>query len=109
MDNLTATRNLCASIVNTFYPDAGVVELALTNKGIEPMDEYAQDPDIMRAAIRLVMGYVETSRSENGISVGISRDAIKKSIAGWCDEYGLDAEEELAQYERKIEDVSNMW
>lgn len=111
MDNLTATRSLCNAICSTFYPDMSTVELVLFNEGIDTKaDAEAKDPAIFRAAVRLVMGYVESSRSENGVSTSvISEDAIKESIAYWCNYYGLDADEVMGDYLRSIEDGSNLW
>lgn len=111
MDNLNATRSLCNAICNTFFPDNSTIEFTLFNDGIDPKTEATpKDPNIFRAAIRLVMGYVEGSRSENGITTSVmSEEAIKNSISYWCGYYGLDADEELAEYSRNLEDGSNLW
>ena len=69
VDNLTATRSLCNAIANTFYPDNATIEFALFNEGIDAKAEATpKDPMIFRVAARLVIGYVENSRPENGVS-----------------------------------------
>ncbi len=110
MDNLTALRSLCNAICNTFYPDNATIELVLFNEGIDPKGEAVQkDEEIFRMAISLVMGYIESSRSENGVSTAVKEDAIKESIRYWCGIYGLDADDILGDYIRVIEDGSNLW
>lgn len=108
--NLKALRSLCNAIANTFYPDKATLELVLFNEGIEPEAEAVpKDPKIFRAAVRLIHGYVESSRSENGVSTSVREDAIKESLAMWCKSYGLNADEELSDFRRVIEDGSNLW
>jgi hypothetical protein len=108
--NLKALSSLCNAIANTFYPDKATLELELFNEGIEPNAEAVpKDAKIFRSAVRLVHGYVESSRTENGVSTSVREDAIKESLIFWCKNYGLDAEEELSDYQRVIEDGSNLW
>lgn len=84
--------------------------MVLFNDGIDPAEEAApKDPAIFRAAVKLIHGYVESSRTENGVSTSVREDAIKESLAFWCNIYGLDAEEELGDYLRVIENGSNLW
>lgn len=110
MKNAAALRNLCNAIANTFYPDNATIELALFNEGIEPQAEaIPKDPKIFRIAVSLVMGYVEGSRSENGVSTTVLQDAAEKSIRYWCNIYGLDADEVLSDYLRVMEDGSKLW
>lgn len=111
MTNLDATKALCNAIANTFYPDDSTLRLALFNEGIDAEGEAtAKDPQIFRVALRLVMGYIEGSRSEGGISTSVrSEEAIKQSIAVWCNSYGLNAEDELTDYLRVIESGSSLW
>lgn len=111
MDNLSATRSLCNAICNTFYPDLSTIEVVLFNDGIDAKaDATPKDPAIFRAAVRLVKGYVEGSRSENGVSTSVlSEDAIKESLLYWCNYYGLDADEELGDFQSYIEDGSHLW
>lgn len=111
MTNLEATSRICNAIVNTFYPDKGTVEYALFNAEIDASaDAKPKDVDVFRVAIRLVKGYVESSRSEGGLSTSVmSEEAIRESLASWCADYGLDAEDELADYFRIIEDGSKLW
>ena len=110
MTNLRALSSLCNAIANTFYPDKATLELVLFNEGIEPNAAAApKDPKIFRAAVRLIHGYVESSRSENGVSTSVREDAIKESLAIWCRHYGLNAEDELSDYLRVIENGTNLW
>lgn len=110
MNNLKALSSLCNAIANTFYPDNSTVELALINEGIDPQAEATpKDETLFRVAICLVMGYVESSRSENGISTSVREDAIKESIKYWCNIYGLDAEDFIPESLRIIEDGSKLW
>ena len=110
MDNLKALRSLCNAIANTFYPDNSSIELVLFNEGIDPQAEATpKDETLFRVAIRLVIGYVESSRSENGVSTSVREDAIKESIKYWCNIYGLDAEDFIPESLRTIEDGSNLW
>lgn len=110
MKNAVALRSLCNAIANTFYPDNATIDLALFNEGIDPQaDATPKDAAIFRVAVSLVMGYVESSRSENGISTSVREDAVKDSIRYWCNIYDLDADEVLSDYLRTIEDGSNIW
>ena len=110
MDNLKALRSLCNAIANTFYPDNSTIELELFNEGIDTQAEATpKDETLFRVAVRLVMGYVESSRSENGVSTLVKEDAIKDSIKYWCKEYGLDADDVIPDSLRIIEDGSNLW
>lgn len=110
MDNLKALGNLCNAIANTFYPDKATLELVLFNEGLDAGAEARpKDPELFRCAVGLVRGYVESSRNENGLSTAVREDAVKSSLLYWCDYYGLDAEDELGDYARQIEDGSNLW
>lgn len=94
MTNLEALRAQCKLICNTCYVDSDVLQLALRNAGIEADGEAtAKDPAIVREAIVIVKGWVETSRSESGLSASIDAAAVKNSIIFWCGEAGLDASE----------------
>ena len=110
MKNGAALRNLCNAIANTFYPDNATIGLVLFNEGIDSNAEATpKDEKLFRVAISLVMGYVESSRSENGVSTSVKEDAIKESIRCWCNIYGLDADEVLNDYLRVTEDGSHLW
>lgn len=110
MKNSEALRNLCNAIVNTFYPDDATINLVLFNEGINPNGEATpKDVGIFRVAISLVMGYMESSRSENGVSTSVREDAVKESIRYWCNIYNLDADEILGEYMRVVEDGSSRW
>lgn len=110
MTNLRALSSLCNAIANTFYPDKCTMEMVLFNEGIEAdADAQPKDANIFRCAVRLIYGYIESSRSENGLTTAVREDAIKESLLYWCNYYGLDAEEELSDYVRVIENGSNLW
>jgi hypothetical protein len=110
MRNSEALRSLCNAIANTFYPDSATINLVLFNEGITPDAEAApKDPAIFRAAVSLVMGYVEGSRNENGVQTSVNKDAVEKSIRYWCGIYGLDADDVLSEYLRVMDDGSNRW
>lgn len=110
MTNLSALRSLCNAIANTFYPDDSTLELALFNAEIQSeANATPKDPQIFRVAVALVRGYVESSRTENGVSTSVMQDAVEKSLNYWCNYYGLDADEELSDQLRTIEGISNIW
>lgn len=110
MNNLKALSLLCNAIANTFYPDKSTCELVLFDSGVEPESEAAQkDPAIFRCAVKLVNGYVESSRNENGVSTSVRDEAVTKSLRIWCKYYGLDEEEELGESLKVIENGSNLW
>ena len=108
MDNLTALRGLCNALCSAFYPDNSTMQLLLFNEGIAA-DGVAQPKDaaLLKLAIKLVRGFVESSRSEGGVSVGIDTDKVDDNIAFWCDECGLDASEYLSL--KTIENGTNLW
>lgn len=110
MNNLRALSTLCNAIANTFYPDKATLEMTLFNEGIDAeADATPKDPNIFRCAVRLIHGYIESSRSENGVTTAVREDAVKESLLYWCNYYGLDAEDELSDYVRVIENGSNLW
>ena len=110
MTNLSALYSLCNAIANTFYPDESTLKVALFNAEIDP-DATAtpKDPQIFRVAVALVRGYVEGSRTENGISTSVLQEAVEKSLKYWCNYFGLDAEQELGDTQTYIEDGSKIW
>lgn len=110
MKNAVALRNLCNAIVNTFYPDNATIDLVLFNEEIDPQEEAKpKDEKLFRIAVSLVMGYVEGSRTENGVSTSVLEERVKESIRYWCNIYGVDADEVLSDYIKVIEDGSNLW
>lgn len=110
MKNAVALRSLCNAMANTFYPDKDTVELVLFNEGIDPEAEATpKDEAIFRVAVSLCMGYVESSRAENGVSTSVLADALKESVRHWCSAYGLDADDVLSDYLVVKEDGSNLW
>lgn len=110
MTNIAALNSLCNAIANTFYPDDSTLRMALFNAEIEPeADATPKDPNIFRVAVALVRGYVEASRSENGVSTSVMQEAVDKSLNWWCNYYGLDAEEELGGSLNIIDDISSRW
>lgn len=110
MTNLSALYSLCNAIANTFYPDESTLKLALFNAEIDPDGAATpKDPAIFRVAVSLIRGYVEASRSENGVSTSVQQDAVEKSLNFWYNYYGLNAEEELGDSLSYIEDGSSRW
>lgn len=111
MNNLQALRALCNAIASSFNPDMATLTMVLTNESIDPDGEYTpKDVEIFKLAVSLIIGYVETSRSENGVSVGINEDAIKRALRHWCGRYGLEVDEVLDDSSiRVITDGSNLW
>ena len=110
MNNHRALSRLCNAIANTFYPDKATLDVILFNEGIDAEAEaQPKDPKIFRCAVSLIHGYIESSRNENGLTTAVREDAIKQSLLYWCNYYGLDADEELSDYVRVIEDGSNLW
>ena len=109
-NNLTATKAICKAVCNTCYVDKDVLLELLAKQGIDP--EAAVDDDqyveLVKIAIKIVVGWVETSRSEGGISTSVSPERVKNSILMWCNDYFLDADE-LLPNSITIEDGSNMW
>lgn len=109
MDNLSALKGLCNAICNTFYPDVATAELMLFNEGINATKEASpKDATLLKVAITLVRGYVESSRTENGVSTSVDSAKVDKNIKFWCNEYGLDAEDYMLSV-KSIEDGSNRW
>lgn len=109
MTNLEALKAQCKLICNTCYVDNDVAVLSLFNAGIDATAEArANNPDIVSAAILIVKGWVETSRSENGISVSVEIESVKKNIIFWCNKYGLDASEYVDDIV-VIDNGSNLW
>lgn len=110
MNSQRALKSLCNAIASTFYPDDATTELALFNEGIDPnADATPKDAKIFRVAVRLVRGYVESSRTENGVSTSVRNDAIKESIKYWCGIYGVDANEVIGDTMATIEDGTHLW
>ena len=109
MDNLKALRSICNAICNTFYPDRATMEIMLFNEGISiDAEATPKDVKLFRVAIRLVKGYVESSRNENGVSISVREDAINENIRIWCKDYGLDGDDYLLSV-KTIENGSNLW
>lgn len=110
MTNIEALRTLCNAIANTFYPDDATLEFALFNEGIDVQAAATpKDVQIFRIAVGLVRGYVESSRTENGVSTSVMQDAVEKSLNYWCNVYGVDADEIIADIFRVIDDASNLY
>lgn len=94
MTNLEALKAQCKLICNTCYVDNDVALLVLQSAGLDADSaSSANNPDLIRAAIQIVKGWVETSRSEGGISVSANAENIRKSIKYWCGVAGIDASE----------------
>lgn len=111
MKNVESIKHLCTAIANTFYPANSAIIATCNVVGVDPDGETeVKDPNIFRCAYLLVRGYVEGSRSENGISTSVkSEDAINQSLLVWCRTYGLDPQEELGEGLRVVYDGSKLW
>ena len=108
--NLEALRAKCKLICDTCYADDDVLIDVLCDNGIDPSDSAAaMDVEIVKAAIIVVKGWVETSRSEGGISTGINREAVDRNILFWCQRFGLDASEYLSDSMTVIQDGSQFY
>lgn len=106
-----AVRAKCKLICNTCYVDDDVLNDILLDHGFEPDDEAQSENNaaIMECAILIVKGWVETSRSEGGISTSIDMESVKKNILFWCGRCGLDASEYLSDELSVIQDGSKLW
>ena len=108
MTNIEALSAKCTRICSAFYVDKVVLQDALFDASILPDDlAKPQDPEIIKQAIILVKGFVETSRSEGGISTSINQSTVKNNIIYWCKMVGLDASEFVEQI--VIKNGSNRW
>lgn len=108
MTNLEALSAKCTRICSGFYPDNKVLENALFDAGIDVEGTAIQkDVRIVRVAIELVVGYVEQSRAEGGVTVSVNEGAVKQSIIFHCNKYGLDASEFVNI--STVENGSNLW
>ena len=109
LTNSEAVRAKCKLICNTCYVDTDVLNATLLDAGLtaegtaEP-----SDPKIVECAILIVKGWVETSRSENGISTSIDMDKLEQNILFWCNRAGLDASEFLDSLVT-VENGSDLW
>lgn len=109
MNNLEALKAQCKLICNTCYVDDDVARLTLSNFGLQgEWEATSNNQDIVAGAILIVKGWVETSRTENGISVSTDIARIKKNILFWCEKYGLNASEYIDDLV-VVEDGSNLW
>ena len=110
MKNSEVIRGLCNAMANMFYPDDETINTMCFNEGVDATAEATpKDARNFRLALSLVVAYVEGSRSENGVSTSVFSERIKQSISYWCGIYGLDADEELSDFVRVIEDGSHLW
>lgn len=108
--NLEALRAKCKLICDTCYADDDVLIDVLADAGIEPAaNAVPNDVEIVKAAITIVKGWVESARSEGGINVSINREAVDKNILFWCQRFGLDASEYLSDSMTVIQDGSEMY
>lgn len=106
-----AVRAKCKLICNTCYVDDDVLEDILSDHDLEPTDTAQSENTaaIVECAILIVKGWVETSRSEGGISTSIDLATVKKNILFWCGHAGLDASEYLSDELSTISDGSKLW
>ena len=105
--NLEALRAKCKLICDTCYADDDVLIDVLEDAGINPIGyTVPNNVEIVKAAIIVVKGWVESARSEGGINVSINREAVEKNILFWCQKCGLDASEYLSDSMTVIQDGS---
>lgn len=108
--NLEALRAKCKLICDTCYADDDVLIDVLWDNGIDPSGKAVpMDVEIVKAAIIVVKGWVESARSEGGINVSINREALEKNILFWCQRFGLDASEYLSDCMTVVQDGSDMY
>lgn len=112
MANLTnseAVRAKCKLICNTCYVDDDVLNATLIDAELQPTGiATPNSPKIVECAILIVKGWVETSRSEGGISASIDKDKLEQNILFWCNRAGLDASEFLDSLV-VVENASDRW
>lgn len=110
MTNKEALISWCKRLNSMASIDENSVELSLSEVGIDPTSVYdnADGKLMLMCAIGIVRGSVETSKSENGISVSIDVDSINNNIRYWCNRYGIDSNG-LTIGKTTIKDISNMW
>ncbi len=108
MTNIERLRSKCTAIASSFYPDHNVMVDALFDEGIDPNKKAEpRDVNLIKVALRLVGGFVETSRGEGSESVSTDWDAVKANMKRICGEYGLDASAYIEV--SRIRDASNLW
>ncbi|MCM1079703.1 MAG: hypothetical protein NC344_10170 [Bacteroidales bacterium] len=103
-------RAVCKAICNTCYVDDDVAVALLVSNDMHPDAPTSGDfsAGIVRLAIEIVKGWVETSRSEGGISVARDTSQLNRNILYWSNRYGLEADE-LAQGVATVTNGSRMW
>ena len=106
-----AVRAKSKLICNTCYVDDDVLNDILLDHDLDPDDivQSANSAAIVECAILIVKGWVETSRSEGGISTSIDMESVKNNILFWCGRAGLDASEYLSDELSVIYDGSKLW
>lgn len=109
--NSDVCRAKCKLICNTCYVDDDVVNDVIIEEGLDPDAEYdsANVAAVVKCAILVVRGWVETSRSEGGVSTATDAEKVKQNIIFWCNKYGLDASELLSGSLSTIENGSQLW
>lgn len=108
--NSEAVRAKCKLICNTCYVDEDVLKVTLSDAGLNATDVATpNDPAIVECAILIVKGWVETSRSESGISASIDKERLEQNILFWCNRAGLDASEFLEGIVTTVENGSDLW
>ena len=110
MTNLEALQAQCKLICNTAYVDRDVANLTILKGELDPQGEFslADDKKIIIMSLDIVKGWVETSRSENGISVSMDPQKVEQNMIYWCGKAGVDASKFLSTVS-VIEDGSNLW
>lgn len=106
----TDLRAICKAICNTCYVDDDVLAVMLSSEGLDPNDYVEDTPSstLIRLAIEIVKGWVETSRSEGGISVSVDVARVNRNIAYWAKKGGIEAEV-LDDNGITVRNASNLW
>lgn len=109
MNNREALKAQCKLICNTCYVDSDVAEYSLLSAGLNP-ESGAEigSAALIKLAIEIVKGWVETSRSENGISAAIDMPTLQNNIIYWCGKAGLDASDYVDGIV-SLESGSDLW
>lgn len=108
MTNCEVLSATCTLLCSAFYPDNKVLNLALFNEGLKADKEAGpKDKKLVAIAINLVLGFVESGRSEGGISVSVNEKSIRQNIIRMCKEIGIDASQFVNV--TTIYDGSNRW
>lgn len=109
MTNLEALRALCTRIASTFYVDRNVMEQAMIDYNIDRDAEYtAEDINIIKCALELVQGFVNTLQIEGDTHNNTYWEAVKANIIRITNKYGLDPDSYIT-ISSTVSDMSLKW